>query len=263
MTALAMVLAAVAAWLLVPAPGLAIRRLAVAPVAAPGRREVGWALGGAGAVVVLWLVLGGRVGAPAAVLGLVGGTAARVATSHLAARHALRERRDVAQACAAVAAEVGAGRAPAAAVGEVAREWPVLAPGAGQLALGGDPVPLWRRDAERPGCAGLATLAAAWQVSTVTGAPLGPALDAVAEALREDRVLAQTVAQELAAARATGRLMAGLPLVGLLLGYGLGGDPVGFLLGQPWGRACLVLGVALACAGLLWSERLADRAQRW
>jgi tight adherence protein B len=62
----------------------------------------------------------------------------------------------------------------------------------------------------------------------------------------------------LSAPRATSRLLAVLPLAGLALGYGFGGDPVGFLAGSAPGQLSLVVGVALGCAGVLWTERIAD-----
>ena len=48
----------------------------------------------------------------------------------------------------------------------------------------------------------------------------------------------------------------------LLLGSGIGGDPVGFLTGSTAGLVCLALGLGLSFAGLLWLERIADRVLR-
>ena len=44
---------------------------------------------------------------------------------------------------------------------------------------------------------------------------------------------------------------------GLGIGYLLVGDPARWLLAGPAGWACLLGGVALACAGVLWIEALA------
>jgi tight adherence protein B len=66
------------------------------------------------------------------------------------------------------------------------------------------------------------------------------------------------VAAELAAAHATARMLAVLPIGVLLLGSGIGGDPVGFLLGSTAGLVCLALGLGLSFAGLTWLERIAD-----
>jgi tight adherence protein B len=80
-----------------------------------------------------------------------------------------------------------------------------------------------------------------------------------ADQVRADRATARAVATELAAAQATARLLAVLPLAVLLLGNGLGGDPVGFLLATPAGLVCLVAGLSLEYAGLAWLARIADQ----
>ena len=87
-------------------------------------------------------------------------------------------------------------------------------------------------------------------------------LDQVAHALRSGQSVERTVAAELAGPRATGRVMAALPLCGIGLGYLLGGDPLGFLVGGPFGWACLVLGASLAAGGVLWIEWLARQVGR-
>jgi tight adherence protein B len=51
--------------------------------------------------------------------------------------------------------------------------------------------------------------------------------------------------------------VAALPFVMLLLGSGLGGDPVGFLIGTTGGLACLGVGLALSFLGLVWLDRIA------
>ena len=67
---------------------------------------------------------------------------------------------------------------------------------------------------------------------------------------------------ELAAARASGRIMGLLPLVGLLMGHVIGARPTVFLTTTWLGRGCLVGATLLACLGVLWSESLADRVAR-
>lgn len=66
---------------------------------------------------------------------------------------------------------------------------------------------------------------------------------------------------QLAGPRATVRVLALLPLIGLGMGLLMGADPVGFLLGTPWGWACLVLAALLEAAGTLLdaSSRVRDR----
>ena len=70
------------------------------------------------------------------------------------------------------------------------------------------------------------------------------------------------MAAELAAAYATARMLAVLPLGVLLLGSGVGGDPVGFLTGSMPGLVCLAMGLGLSFGGLFWLEGIADRVLR-
>ncbi len=63
----------------------------------------------------------------------------------------------------------------------------------------------------------------------------------------------------MAGARATAVILAGLPLLGILLGQLIGAQPLSFLLSGHAGGWLLVVGLALACGGLLWSDRITDR----
>ena len=91
-----------------------------------------------------------------------------------------------------------------------------------------------------------------------TGAGLALAIQRAAESIRGERRTARLVAAELSSARATAKMLAVLPLGVLLLGSGIGGDPVGFLVGTPVGLGCLATGLALSLAGMRWLDRIAD-----
>jgi tight adherence protein B len=67
------------------------------------------------------------------------------------------------------------------------------------------------------------------------------------------------LASGMAGARATAAILAGLPVLGLLLGQLIGARPLGFLLGGHAGGWLLVVGLTLACGGLMWSDRITDR----
>ncbi|WP_285776707.1 hypothetical protein [Microtetraspora sp. NBRC 13810] len=108
---------------------------------------------------------------------------------------------------------------------------------------------------------GLRRLAACWQMSFITGASLAALVERVEAALRAAQAHRQEVAAQLAGPRATARLLAALPLLGLLLAAGLGMNPLAFLFGGPAGLGCLVLGLSLDACGLWWTHRLAARAE--
>ncbi|MEU7612344.1 hypothetical protein [Micromonospora sp. NPDC049204] len=98
--------------------------------------------------------------------------------------------------------------------------------------------------------------AAAVRLADRTGAPLADLVERIeADARATDRGLAAAAAQA-AGARATAWLLAALPVGGILLGYGIGVDPVAVLLHSSVGGVCAVVAVALQVVGLLWTERL-------
>ena len=189
-----------------------------------------------------------------------GATVARLITQHRRRRSALQARADVAQACAALASYLRVGQVPSAALSIAAADCQVRREGHQAGTLGGDVAEVWRQQSRRAGHSGLLELARAWQVSTGTGAPMSATLDQVAASLAADQALTRVIDSELATARATSKVMAALPACGVGIGYLLGGDPGRWLLAGPSGWACLVVGVLLACAGVLWIEALARQA---
>jgi tight adherence protein B len=94
-------------------------------------------------------------------------------------------------------------------------------------------------------------------VTQGAGNGLAGALERVVEGLREDEELEGTVSAELASARATGRLLAALPVLGVAGAAALGTPPVELLLGSSLGRICTVAAGGLEICGLLWLRRLA------
>jgi tight adherence protein B len=163
----------------------------------------------------------------------------------------------VLETCELLAAEVAAGQPPGHALARAAAAWPVLAPAAEAGTLGGDLPRTLRELADRPGASELRLVGAAWEVAHRSGSGLADALDRVSTSVRADRTTRRVVESELASARATARLMAGLPVLVLLLGGGAGTSPWTFLVATPIGWACLVGGLALGLAGLWWIERIA------
>jgi tight adherence protein B len=181
----------------------------------------------------------------------------------------LRRRRRIAQAerradqvlsvCDGLVADLEAGQPPVGALHAAAEEWPELAPVATAARLGADVSAAFRSLSVLPGATQLRVVAAAWQVAHRSGAGLASSLAMAAASVREDRATARVVSTEMAAAQATARLLALLPVGVLLLGNSLGGDPVGFLLGTPAGLVCLCAGLGLAYLGLCWLARISDQ----
>ena len=167
---------------------------------------------------------------------------------------------EVARACAALAAQLRIGQVPSEALASAAADSRCC----GMPAMPRISAATWSGSGaarpRRPGRAGLLELARAWQVSVQTGAPMSASLEQVAAGLSADQSLRAVVAGELSAPRATGKVMAVLPGCGIGLGYLLGGEPIGWLLGGPLGWGCLLAGAVLACLGVLWIEALARQA---
>jgi tight adherence protein B len=213
----------------------------------------------ASVVAGLWLWLDAHQFALALLVGLVATGVGRLLRRRRAAREADHTADQVLAVCDAMASDLAAGQPPLASLRRAAEEWPEFAPVAVAGQMGADVPSLLRELARRPGARQLRTLAATWQVAHDTGSGLASAIAQAAEAIRADRRIARLVASELAAAHATARMLAVLPVGVLLLGMGVGGDPVGFLTGSTAGVVCLAVGLGLSFAGLLWLERIADR----
>ncbi|AEI13126.1 type II secretion system F family protein [Cellulomonas gilvus] len=170
-------------------------------------------------------------------------------------------------ALVAVAAELRAGRAPdqawSAVLGRPVRDAPDVPM---LVAACGPARPGRGRSARRRRAARDAERAAAVVAATATarelGAPLAGVLNRVAEALVQDAEERDEVAAALAGPRATARVLAGLPLLGLALGALLGADPVGVLLGGGLGTTSGVAGAGLLLLGRRWTARLLARAER-
>ena len=266
MVGLTLLCSAVAVWLWIGPPDPVRGRLNRS--VGRGSRRHPWLrrgmLGLAGLmIVVAAALLGGAAAAAVTFAVLIAlGAAVRLGALSRRTRRQQAIRAEVAQSCSVIANQVRVGRIPAEALTLAAADAPVLAVPARVCRNGGDVVAALLTQAEQPGCAGLRDLARAWQVGTRTGAPMAELLDQVAHALRSDQSVERTVSAELAGPRATGKVMAALPLCGIGLGYLLGGDPLGFLVGGPIGWACLVLGASLAAGGVLWIEWLARQVGR-
>jgi tight adherence protein B len=105
-------------------------------------------------------------------------------------------------------------------------------------------------------------IAAAVRLSVRTGCSLAAVATAVEDDLRARHRHRLELRAATAAPRASASLLAGLPLLGLAMGSGVGADPWGVLTTTGAGQVLLVAGVALEIAGLAWSRALVARAAR-
>lgn len=159
---------------------------------------------------------------------------------------------------AAFAAELRAGQPVRVALERACAAAPqqVCTHAIGVARLGGDVPRALQRDARDQGLPLLRSLAALWQVAEGSGAGLAQAVDRLCIAEANNEQVRRSLTSELAGPKATAKVLAGLPVVGLFMGSGLGASPVSWLLGSSWGIAVLAAGVALEGIGLWWTSRL-------
>lgn len=96
-----------------------------------------------------------------------------------------------------------------------------------------------------------------WALAAQRGLPMSVLMRAAQRDIVERQRFTDRVDAGLAGARATAAILAGLPVLGILLGHLVGAHPLRFLIGG--GGWVLVTGVALLCAGVGWSDRIIDR----
>jgi tight adherence protein B len=108
----------------------------------------------------------------------------------------------------------------------------------------------------------LARLSGAVLLSGRTGCSLAEVVSSVEDDLRARHRAELELRSATAGPRAGALLLAGLPVLGLAMGSGVGADPWGVLTTTGTGQVLLVAGVALELAGVAWSSRLVRRAVR-
>ena len=230
------------------------------------RRTAGWRAGRPGGVL-------GVLGISAAVLpaGPVASCAALliVGTVALLTSGELRRRRDSRQigsllvATRTLAREVRTGAGPVAAVLATAAAHPGCAAALEQLAVavagrrggaGGAPDPgsgRVDRQAET-----MTRLRNGWELSARYGVPWAALVETVATDLAERQRAESLRAAQVAGPRVSGYVLAVMPALGILLGAGMGADPVHVLLHTGVGAVLLLVGAALTCVGLAWTAAI-------
>ncbi|MCF2529229.1 type II secretion system F family protein [Yinghuangia soli] len=177
-------------------------------------------------------------------------------------------RTGVAEVATAMVGELRAGQQPpeafAAAVESV--DGPVrarLAEAVAVARIGGDVAAALDRAAGPPGMDSLVRVAACWRIAAERGAGFAAALGRVAAGLRAEEAGHLEAAAELSGARSTARLLALLPVFGIVLGQLAGARPLDVLLHTAPGFVCLVVGLLLVALGLLWTDRIARGGGPW
>ncbi|MDP3971800.1 MAG: type II secretion system F family protein [Candidatus Nanopelagicales bacterium] len=170
-----------------------------------------------------------------------------------------KNRADVVEMVRGLAAELRAG-APAPLALLRAADSPagrhLLRHAAAAARYGGSIPDALRQDADAARLLILGSLAALWEVTERSGAGMAAAADRLAASAAAAETIRHELASQLAGPKASARVLAGLPVLGVLLGSGLGASPVSWLLGSPVGLVVLVAGIGLEVLGLFWVTRL-------
>jgi len=257
MTGVAVLAAMMCAWFLVGSEGPGVARLLPKARSSP---VVDWWK--VAFIVDAFLLVSGvfiKAVAVVAVLCLAGTTLAWVVGVRTCQRRAAKRRTDVVRMAQVLESLMGLGHLPSTALVVAAEEFPVLAPVVAAQRMGGDPWEVMEQMAVVPGQEGLSQIGHAWKISQVCGGSMHASLEQVRKNLEESADTATIVAGEVAGPRATGQILAALPLLGLGMAAGIGISPVEFFLSGIGGRACLVAGVVFICVGVMWSEILVSR----
>jgi tight adherence protein B len=159
---------------------------------------------------------------------------------------------DLAETLRSFVAELRAGAHPIAAAESVAKD----APPTGAEAMRAIVSTARGGHAEHE----FAEVAHAWVLAQQHGLPLADVLAAVAQDLDQRARFARQTQAKMAGPRASAAVLAVLPVGGIVLGEAIGANPLHILATTGLGQVVLVIGVALVCAGVLWSARLTHHA---
>jgi tight adherence protein B len=103
-------------------------------------------------------------------------------------------------------------------------------------------------------------LAVCWQLAADHGLAMSALMHTAQRDIVERQRFSGQVRSAMAGARATAAILASLPVLSVVMGQLIGARPMAFLLGGGLGGCLLVVGLTLVCGGLLWSDRITDKA---
>jgi tight adherence protein B len=231
-------------------------------------RRLSWRPGALVLVGVAALLALLFVGIGVAVALVVGGVTARTLwRSHRALVGQLSAAEAMTDAVHGLVAELRSGAHPVVAAESAAKDAreparAVLTAISATVRLGGDlTAALHRFSVDNPALVPvLRPLVHAWSLAQRHGLPLADVLDAVRRDVAGRVRFANRVRARMAGPKASGTVLAVLPLVGLLLGEAMGARPLHVLFTTSIGQTLLALGTTLICAGLYWTARLTSKA---
>lgn len=216
---------------------------------------------GCGIAVFIAIALAPNQLAWIVIVTVIGATLSWVSALHARETAAVKRSQKVAQGCRVLAAQLRIGHGLGQALHIAAQECDVLEPCLASQRVGGSVAQALMTAGDQRGCKGLASLGRAWQLCERSGSPLAPVADRVSVVVAADAQMLADIAAELAVPRLTGRLLCTLPVLGVVMGYLAGGDPLAFLTGTAMGKNLLAGAVVLVCAGLVWIEMIACKVQ--
>lgn len=247
----------------VPATVVTLGRLTAAVRFGVGRG--GWA----GVLAVCALAVPAGVAAAGATL-MISATVVRLTSSELRRRGQSKQLDRLLVATRTLAREVRTGASPVTAVLATAVTHPACADALNQLAAavvghrggagtfagawaGPDDSTALRPDQQAEV---ITRLANGWQLSARYGVPWAALIDTVAFDLAERQRAAALRDSQVAGPRVSGYVLAVMPVLGILLGAGMGADPVHVLLHTGVGSVLLLVGSTLTCLGLAWTAAI-------
>ncbi|MDQ3406340.1 MAG: type II secretion system F family protein [Actinomycetota bacterium] len=244
--------------------GIAARRLRTVFESGPRRARRRWKVTTplvTAVVALLGCLAMGPGGAVAG--GMAGATAWRRHRNRHRLRATLVAVTGLAEALRSLVAELSAGAHPADAADAAATDAQpaaatVMRAAASAVRLGGD-IDTALIDTAPELVDATTQLSRAWRLALRHGLPLADVLDAVRADLDQRVRFTNQVLARMAGPRASATVLALLPVLGVALGEMAGAEPIRVLTGSVAGQFLLVIGVGLACTGIMWSARLTGR----
>lgn len=160
------------------------------------------------------------------------------------------------------AAELAAGLPPTRAFITAAEHSNITPSAVAAARAGGDVAAALEHDAELQRLPMLHWTAACWRVGETSGAGLAASMDRLLQSARAIEEINVQLEAQLAAPRATARMLATLPLIGIAMGMLMGANPLAWLTTTGPGVLCLAAGIAFTVAGWVWTGRIAANVTR-